>query len=171
MRSSGTAPIRWRSSSQYDRPMLWGSKRTGPDLARVGDKYSDFWHVAHLTNPRDVVPELNMPAYRWLARTTLKMDDLPLQLAAQRALGVPYTDEMVESAAGDAYGQATPDTGFATGVVERYGEETQVSAFDGVTTHVTEMDALVAYLQVLGRLTGAAYENTSVPEEKPDPES
>jgi cytochrome c oxidase cbb3-type subunit 2 len=92
-------------------------------------------------------------------------------LAAQRALGVPYTDEMVENAAGDAYGQATPDTDFAAGVVERYGEETQVSAFDGVTTHVTEMDALVAYLQVLGRLTNAAYANTSVPEEKPDPES
>ena len=58
--------------SQYDRPMLWGSKRTGPDLARVGGKYSDFWHVAHLTNPRDVVPESNMPAYRWLARTPLE---------------------------------------------------------------------------------------------------
>src|SRR4029077_7253489 len=76
--------------SQYDRPMLWGSKRTGPDLARIGGKYSDFWHVAHLTNPRDVVPESNMPAYRWLARTTLDTDDLPLHLAAQRALGVPY---------------------------------------------------------------------------------
>ena len=60
--------------SQYDRPMLWGSKRTGPDLARVGGKYSDFWHVAHLTNPRDVVPESNMPAYRWLARTPLKIE-------------------------------------------------------------------------------------------------
>ena len=120
--------------SQYDRPMLWGSKRTGPDLARVGGKYSDFWHVAHLINPRDVVPESNMPAYRWLARTPLKTDDLPLHLAAQRALGVPYTDEMVENAARDAYGQAAPDTDFAAGVTERYGEETQVSAFDGVTT-------------------------------------
>jgi cytochrome c oxidase cbb3-type subunit 2 len=112
-----------------------------------------------------------MPAYRWLARTPLETNDLPLHLAAQRALGVPYPDEMVENAASDAYGQATPDTNFAAGVVERYGEETQVSAFDGVTTHVTEMDALVAYLQVLGRLTGAAYANTSAPEEKPDPES
>ena len=114
--------------------MLWGSKRTGPDLARVGGKYSDFWHVAHLTNPRDVVPESNMPAYRWLARTPLKTDDLPLHLAAQRALGVPYTDEMVENAARDAYGQATPDSDFAAGVTERYGDKTQVSAFDGVTT-------------------------------------
>ena len=109
--------------SKYDRPMLWGSKRTGPDLARIGGKYSDFWHVAHLTNPRDVVPESNMPAYGWLARTPLEMDDLPLHLAAQRALGVPYTDEMVENAARDAYGQATPDTDFAAGVIKRYGEE------------------------------------------------
>src|SRR5262244_780776 len=77
--------------SKYDHPMLWGSKRTGPDLARVGDKYSDEWHVAHLINPRDVVPESVMPAYRWLSRTTLAMDDLPMHLAAQRALGVPYT--------------------------------------------------------------------------------
>ncbi|PKA45255.1 cytochrome-c oxidase, cbb3-type subunit II (plasmid) [Rhizobium sullae] len=155
--------------SRYDRPMLWGSKRTGPDLARVGGKYSDFWHVAHLTNPRDVVPESNMPAYRWLARNPLKMEDLPQHLAVQQALGVRYTDEMVENAARDAYGQATPDTDFAAGATERYGEETQVSAFDGVTTHVTEMDALVAYLQVLGRLTNAAYEHTAAPEKKPDP--
>jgi len=156
--------------SRYDRPMLWGSKRTGPDLARVGGKYSDFWHVAHLNNPRDVVPESNMPAYRWLARTPLRMDDLPRHLAAQRALGVPYTEEMVENAARDAYGQATPDTDFASGVTERYGEDTTVSAFDGVTTQVTEMDALVAYLQVLGRLTDAAYQNTAATEQPPEPE-
>jgi cytochrome c oxidase cbb3-type subunit 2 len=155
--------------SKYDHPMLWGSKRTGPDLARVGGKYSDFWHVAHLTNPRDVVPESNMPAYRWLARNTLKMDDLGLHLAAQRAVGVPYTDEMIENASRDAFGQASPDTEFAAGVTERYGEETQVSAFDGVTTRVTEMDALVAYLQVLGRLTKAPYQNTAAPQEAPDP--
>jgi len=155
--------------SQYDRPMLWGSKRTGPDLARIGGKYSDFWHVAHLTNPRDVVPESNMPAYAFLSRTRLRTDDLPDHLAAQRALGVPYTEEMIENAALDAYGQATPDTNFASGVTERYGDATQVSAFDGVTTHVTEMDALVAYLQVLGRLTDAAYRNTAAPELPPEP--
>ncbi|MEJ1160424.1 cytochrome-c oxidase, cbb3-type subunit II [Prosthecomicrobium sp. N25] len=157
--------------SKYDRPMLWGSKRTGPDLARIGGKYSDLWHVAHLTNPRDVVPESNMPAYRWLARTPLRTDDLSLHLAAQRALGVPYTDDMVKNAARDAFGQATPETDYASAVVKRYGEETQVSAFDGVTTQVTEMDALVAYLQVLGRLTGAAYKNTNAPERKPDPKN
>jgi len=155
--------------SKYDHPMLWGSKRTGPDLARVGGKYSDFWHVAHLTNPRDVVPESNMPAYRWLARNTLKLDDLPLHLEAMRAVGVPYTDEMIENAARDAYRQATPDSGSADGVSQRYGEDTQVRAFDGVTTRVTEMDALVAYLQVLGRLTAAAYLDTAATEEVPKP--
>ena len=155
--------------SQYDHPMLWGSKRTGPDLARVGGKYSDFWHVAHLSNPRDVVPESNMPAYRWLARNALRVDDLPLHLEAQRALGVPYTDEMVENAARDAVGQATPTSGLASGVSERYGEETQIRAFDGVTTEVTEMDALVAYLQVLGRLTDAAFVDTAAPEQAPQP--
>ena len=154
--------------SQYDRPMLWGSKRTGPDLARIGGKYSDFWHVAHLNNPRDVVPESNMPAYAFLGRTQLRTDDLSEHLAAQRALGVPYTDEMIENAALDAYGQATPDTNFASGVTERYGKATQVSAFDGVTTRVTEMDALVAYLQVLGRLTDAAYRDTAATEQPAD---
>ena len=110
-----------------------------------------------------------MPAYRWLARTPLDMGELPLHLAAQRALGVPYTDEMVENAALDAQGQATPDTDAATGAIKRYGKETQIRAFDGVATQVTEMDALVAYIQVLGRLTGAAYGTSSAPEQKPDP--
>lgn len=155
--------------SQYDRPMLWGSKRTGPDLARIGGKYSDLWHVTHLNNPREVVPESNMPAYRWLSRTELNTDDLGKHLAAQKKLGVPYTDAMIKNAAADAYGQATPESSAAGGVTERYGEKTQMSAFDGVTTHVTEMDALVAYLQVLGRLTDAAYRNTAAPQQPPDP--
>ena len=92
-----------------------------------------------------------------------------LHLPAQRAVGVPYTDEMIDNAAADAYGQATPDSPFAAGVTERYGEKTQVSAFDGVATQLTEMDALVAYLQVLGRLTDAAYPNTAAPQQAPDP--
>ena len=157
--------------SQYDRPMLWGSKRTGPDLARVGGKYSDFWHVTHLVNPRDVVPESNMPSYAWLARTELRMDDLRDHLAVQQQLGVPYTDDMIRNAAIDAYGQATPGSNFSDGVTARYGDETQVRVFDGVATRVTELDALIAYLQVLGRLTGAAYENTAAPETKPDPDN
>ncbi|MCJ8240668.1 cytochrome-c oxidase, cbb3-type subunit II [Peteryoungia algae] len=155
--------------SKYDHPMLWGSKRTGPDLARIGGKYSDFWHVAHLNNPRDVVPESNMPSYRWLSTTLLDTTKLPLMLAAQRTVGVPYTDDMIENAAVDAYGQAAPDSEQASEVTTRYGEGTQLSAFDGVVTNLTEMDALVAYIQVLGRLTGAAYENTAAAEPMPEP--
>lgn len=151
--------------SKYDHPMLWGSKRTGPDLARVGGKYSDFWHVAHLTNPRDVVPVSNMPAYPWLTRKALNLDDLELHLKAQRAVGVPYTDEMIENAVQDAFGQASPDSSAAQGVVDRYGERTLVRTFDNVATQVTEMDALVAYLQVLGRLTEAPFEKGDAPKQ------
>jgi cytochrome c oxidase cbb3-type subunit 2 len=143
--------------SKYDHPMLWGSKRTGPDLARIGEKYSDEWHVAHLNNPRDVVPVSVMPAYGWLMETELRTGDLPLHLKAQRAVGVPYTDEMIANAALDAYGQASPDSPQADGVAKRYGNATTVRAFDGEPGRLTEMDALVAYLQILGRLTDAAH--------------
>ncbi len=142
--------------SKYDHPMLWGSKRTGPDLARVGEKYSDEWHVAHLTNPRAVVKPSIMPSYPWLARTKLKTDDLGNHLKALRAVGVPYTDEMIANAAADAYGQSAPESPLAEGVQKRYGEKTTVRAFDGKPGELTEMDALVAYLQILGRLTDAA---------------
>lgn len=142
--------------SKYDHPMLWGSKRTGPDLARIGAKYSDEWHVVHLNNPRDVVPESVMPAYSWLLRNDLQAVDLGPHLKAMRAVGVPYSDDMIANASADAYGQATPDSQYAKGVVKRYGEATAVRAFDGVPGRLTEMDALVAYLQVLGRLTDAA---------------
>ncbi|OJY35957.1 MAG: cytochrome-c oxidase, cbb3-type subunit II [Rhizobiales bacterium 65-9] len=142
--------------SKYDHPMLWGSKRTGPDLARIGEKYSDDWHVAHMNNPRNVVKESVMPAYAWLARTELRTDDLPNHLKAMRAVGVPYSDAMIANAAADAYGQAAPDSPFAEGVAERYGGATTVRAFDGDPGKLTEMDALVAYLQILGRLTNAA---------------
>ena len=142
--------------SKYDHPMLWGSKRTGPDLARIGDKYSDQWQVAHLNNPRDVVPVSVMPAYGWLLTTELRTDDLPLHLKAQRKVGVPYTDEMVENAALDAYGQSNPDAPQAEGVAKRYGKATNMRPFDGLPGRLTEMDALVAYLQVLGHLTDAA---------------
>jgi cytochrome c oxidase cbb3-type subunit II len=142
--------------SKYDHPMLWGSKRTGPDLARIGEKYSDSWHVAHLNNPRDVVAVSVMPAYGWLATTELRTDDLTLHLKAQRAVGVPYTDDMIANAATDAAGQAAPDSPLADGVTKRYGKATTVRAFDGRPNQLTEMDALVAYLQVLGRLTEAA---------------
>ena len=148
--------------SQYDRPMLWGSKRTGPDLARVGGKYSDAWHVAHMVNPRDVVPESVMPRYGWLQRNALRIDDLSLHLKAMQRLGVPYSDAMIESASADAMGQAAPDSGLAAGVAERYGDQTNIRAFDGEPGRLTEMDALVAYLQILGRLTNAAHATDAV---------
>ncbi|MDI3561881.1 cytochrome-c oxidase, cbb3-type subunit II [Bradyrhizobium sp. Arg816] len=143
--------------SKYDHPMLWGSKRTGPDLARIGEKYSDPWHVEHLNNPRDVVPVSVMPAYGWLLTTELRTDDLGLHLKAQRAVGVPYTDDMIANAAADAYAQSNPDSPLADGVTKRYGKATTMRAFDGNPSHLTEMDALVAYLQILGRLTDAAH--------------
>ena len=143
--------------SKYDHPMLWGSKRTGPDLARIGGKYSDEWQVAHLINPRDVVPESIMPAYNWLSRNELRTSDLGEHLEAMQAVGVPYTDEMIANAAADAYGQAAPDSQGAAGVTQRYGDATNVRSFDGRAETLTEMDALVAYLQILGRLTDAAY--------------
>ncbi len=147
--------------SQYDHPMLWGSKRTGPDLARLGGKYSDAWHVAHLINPRDVVPESVMPKYGWLQRNNLKIDDLDQHLAAMRAVGVPYSEAMIANATKDALGQSLPDSEYAEGVSERYGEATNIRVFDGDQRRVTEMDAIVAYLQVLGRLTDAAYQQTA----------
>jgi cytochrome c oxidase cbb3-type subunit 2 len=153
--------------SKYDHPMLWGSKRTGPDLARLGEKYSDDWHVAHMINPRDVVPESVMPAYAFLARTELRTDDLGKHLKAQRAVGGPYTDAMIANAPADAYGQASPDSPAAEGVVERYGKATTVRAFDGKPNDLTEMDALVAYLQILGRLTDAAHKPVASAEKQP----
>jgi cytochrome c oxidase cbb3-type subunit 2 len=142
--------------SKYDHPMLWGSKRTGPDLARVGGKYSDEWHVAHLRRPRDVVPESVMPPYARLERNRLRDDDLGQHLRAMRRVGVPYTDEMIANATADAFGQSSPDSPLAAGVSKRYGDATNVRAFDGDPNILTEMDALVAYLQILGRLTDAA---------------
>jgi len=143
--------------SKYDHPMLWGSKRTGPDLARMGNKYSDEWHVRHLNNPRDVVPQSVMPHYSWLGRTELRSDDLGAHLMALRKVGVPYTDDMIASARSDAYGQAAPDTPYAEGVTKRYGAATNVRIFDGKPGNLTELDALVAYLQILGKLTDAAH--------------
>ena len=143
--------------SKYDHPMLWGSKRTGPDLARMGNKYSDEWHVRHLNNPREVVPQSVMPHYSWLGRTELRRDDLGRHLASLRKVGVPYTDDMIANASSDTYGQATPDTPYAEGVTKRYGDATNVRAFDGKPGVLTELDALVAYLQILGKLTDAAH--------------
>jgi cytochrome c oxidase cbb3-type subunit 2 len=141
--------------SKYDHPMLWGSKRTGPDLARIGGRYSDAWHVAHLTNPRDVVPQSVMPKYGWLNSTELQTRYLGEHLKALRDVGVPYTDAMIANAPADAVAQASPD-GDTQGLVKRYGAATQVRSFDGDKRTLSEMDALVAYLQILGKLTNAA---------------
>jgi len=153
--------------SKYDHPMLWGSKRTGPDLARIGGKYSDEWHVAHLDDPRDVVPQSVMPSYHWLSDTALRTDDLGLHLRTMRAVGVPYTDDMIANAQSDAIAQVSPDSPLAEGLVKRYGRATTIRVFGGVPGSVTEMDALVAYLQVLGRLTDAARHQAAVDEEQP----
>src|SRR4051812_871568 len=142
--------------SQFDHPMLWGSKRTGPDLARVGGKYSDQWQTRHLAAPRSVVPQSNMPSYAWLSTVQLETDTMGAHLRAQRRVGVPYSDEMIAHAAEDAVAQASPD-GQTAGLAQRYGRATQIRAFDGDPGGVSEMDALVAYLQILGRLTEAAH--------------
>jgi cytochrome c oxidase cbb3-type subunit II len=146
-------PYSLAAESQYDHPMLWGSKRTGPDLARLGGKYSDEWHVRHLINPREVVSESLMPRYPWLMRNPLETARLGLHLKALRRVGVPYSDAMIAHAEADAIGQAMPDSPKAAGVEARYGKATSVRVFDGRSGEVTEMDALVAYLQILGRLT------------------
>jgi cytochrome c oxidase cbb3-type subunit II len=138
------------AESMYDHPFQWGSKRTGPDLARVGGKYSDAWQVAHLIDPRSVVPESIMPPYAFLIEHDLHAADIADHLAAQRAVGVPYTDEMVEVAGADIVAQASLD-GDHEAVLARY-PKAAVGDFDGQPDRVTEMDALVAYLQILGRM-------------------
>jgi cytochrome c oxidase cbb3-type subunit 2 len=135
----------------YDHPFQWGSKRTGPDLARVGGRYSDDWHVAHLVNPRSVVPESIMPGYPFLANKELKIDDMAGHLAANRGVGVPYTDEMIENAVLDAQVQTNPDADEVDAFMARY-PKAQVRDFDGNPNKLTEMDAVVAYLQMLGTL-------------------
>ncbi|MEZ5815203.1 MAG: cytochrome-c oxidase, cbb3-type subunit II [Alphaproteobacteria bacterium] len=141
------------AESMYDHPFLWGSKRTGPDLARVGGKYSDEWHVAHLKEPRDVVPESIMPSYAFLLHRGAKIHDLKKHLKTLRALGVPYTDEMVKMASKDAAVQATgPARADTSGLEARYGESVNARDFDGNPHVISEMDALIAYLQVLGTM-------------------
>jgi cytochrome c oxidase cbb3-type subunit 2 len=138
------------AESMYDHPFQWGSKRTGPDLARVGGRYSNEWHVQHLTDPRSVVPESNMPGYAFLKDAPLSIENIAGHLKANRAVGVPYDDDMIDNARADLLAQANPaaDT---TGLEARY-PKAQTGAFDGDPARVTEMDALVAYLQMLGTL-------------------
>ncbi len=139
------------AESMYDHPFQWGSKRTGPDLARVGGRYSDEWHVQHMVDPRSVVPESVMPAYSWMLDVDVRVDDMADHLRANAAVGVPYSDEMIANASADLLAQANPDADGADAVGERY-PKAQVRDFDGDPSRVTEMDALVAYLQMLGTL-------------------
>ena len=140
------------AESMYDRPFQWGSKRTGPDLARVGGKYSDDWHRDHLREPKSVVPGTVMPGYPWLATTELDFDHIGDDLKVQAALGVPYTarDDR-ERQCRSASHKHRPDIAGAGDLAKRY-PKAQVRDFDGNPGHLTEADALIAYLQMLGTL-------------------
>ncbi|MBT8455132.1 MAG: cytochrome-c oxidase, cbb3-type subunit II [Rhodobacteraceae bacterium] len=137
------------AESQYDHPFQWGSKRTGPDLARVGGRYSDDWHVDHFTDPQSVVPESVMPKYGYLLDNLIRPTYITDLLNAHRMVGVPYTDEMIANAAADFEVQADPE-GDWDGLVERY-PGAQVRNFDS-EPGISEMDALIAYMQMLGTL-------------------
>jgi cytochrome c oxidase cbb3-type subunit 2 len=140
------------AESMYDHPFQWGSKRTGPDLARVGGKYSDSWHQQHLSDPRSVVPESVMPPYAFLAQTDLDYHDIQQKLAAQQKVGVPYTKDEVEHAKDDLEAQADPFDSRGTALKKHYGAKIAQRDFDGNPDRLTEMDALIAYLQMLGTL-------------------
>jgi cytochrome c oxidase cbb3-type subunit II len=148
------------AESMYDHPFQWGSKRTGPDLARVGGRYSNEWHVQHLVDPRSVVPESVMPSYAFLRDTPLDVKNFSTELVANRRVGVPYTDEMIANATADIRAQADPDAD-TSGLLERYPKAV-TGDFDGNPRALTEMDALVAYLQMLGTLVDfSTYDETA----------
>ena len=138
------------AESMYDHPFQWGSKRTGPDLARVGGRYSDEWHVQHLEAPTKVVPESIMPSYAFLKDRDLYAGDIAAHLKANSAVGVPYSEAHIENAQADLRAQVDP-LGDPSGLESRYAK-VQVRDFDGNPDRLTEMDALVAYLQMLGTL-------------------
>lgn len=153
------------AESMYDHPFQWGSKRTGPDLARVGGKYSDEWQTAHLVHPQDVVPESIMPGYSFMLNRDVDSKKIQRIMKAMQTVGVPYSDEMITNAVADLKTQAAADADGA-GLSARYQKINQRD-FDGQTGFVSEMDALVAYLQVLGTLAELKdYETTSVVEAK-----
>ncbi|MFP4237879.1 cytochrome-c oxidase, cbb3-type subunit II [Rhodosalinus sp.] len=137
------------AESMYDHPFQWGSKRTGPDLARVGGRYSDAWHVDHFRDPQSVVPESVMPKYDYLERTLISPEYIEDLLRTHRFVGVPYTDEMIENAAADFRAQADPDADHE-GLLARY-PKAQARNFDG-QPGISEADALIAYMQMLGTL-------------------
>ena len=139
------------AESMYDHPFQWGSKRSGPDLARVGGKYSDEWHRQHLIDPRSLVPESIMPPYAFLDERELDVSQVERWLKTNRAVGVPYTDEMIENAALDLRTQVDPFSDNYDAFMARY-PKAQVRNFDGDERRITEMDAMIAYLQILGTM-------------------
>ena len=150
------------AESMYDHPFQWGSKRTGPDLARVGGRYSDEWHVQHLVEPRSVVPESIMPSYGFLANTDLDTSNASGHLTALRRVGVPYSDAAIAAAEADLKSQADANADNAA-LLKRY-PKAQARDLDGNPGRLTEMDALVAYLQMLGTLVDV---NAAAPQERP----
>ncbi|MFY7961620.1 MAG: cytochrome-c oxidase, cbb3-type subunit II [Elsteraceae bacterium] len=141
------------AESMYDHPFQWGSKRNGPDLARVGGKYSNDWHYAHMIDPKALVPETIMPAYAFLARRPLSYGDIAEHLKTSRMVGVPYTDEQIANAKADLEAQARAEADQAN-LAKRYPKAVAVG--EAATGPVTELDALVAYLQVLGTMVNFA---------------
>ena len=139
------------AESMYDHPFQWGSKRTGPDLARVGNKYSDEWHRAHMAAPRAIVPESVMPGYPFLAENDLKTNLISASLRANKMVGVPYTEDQITYAEADLKAQLDEDSDDFDAFEERY-PTAQVRDFDGNPEKVSELDALIAYLQMLGTL-------------------
>ena len=141
------------AESQYDHPFQWGSKRTGPDLARVGGKYSNAWHVAHLNNPRDVVPQSIMPNYPWLMTTDLDYSDVQDRMRALKKTGVPYSETQAEYDRNVAnFGDDVADKLDILHAEENLMKQALNNDYDGQRSRITEMDALVAYLQVLGTM-------------------
>ncbi|ACM36491.1 MULTISPECIES: cytochrome-c oxidase, cbb3-type subunit II [Rhizobium/Agrobacterium group] len=138
------------AESMYDHPFQWGSKRTGPDLARVGDRYSNDWHVQHLSDPRSVVPESIMPKYAFLKETPLKITNVSMDLKVNSEVGVPYTQDMIDNAKADLAAQADPNAD-TTALLARY-PKAKIGDFDGNPAVLSEMDALIAYLQMIGTL-------------------
>ena len=139
------------AESMYDHPFQWGSKRTGPDLARVGGKYSDDWHVRHLSDPRSIVPQSVMPGYSFLAKSEIDTTMTAQNMRTLREVGVPYTDEQIANAVADLKTQDDPDSAGADAFTKRYPKAV-VRNFDGKGGAPTELDALIAYLQMLGTL-------------------
>jgi len=143
------------AESMYDHPFQWGSKRTGPDLARVGGRYSDEWHRLHMRDPRAMVPESVMPSYGWLERTELDYTKISKYLATLRTVGVPYDQMDIDMAFRDLEAQVNPDSMDYDALMARYPKAV-VSDFDGNPDMISELDALIAYLQMLGTLVDFA---------------